>query len=75
MAPELRALTAAEARSVFAAFPPELQTAMKSAARVESWTAVFWPREVALIQQSLSTSGFSPAVIAAAVALYQEAAP
>jgi len=74
MAQELQALTTEEARTVFAALPPELQAAMKAAAKAEGWTAVFWPREVALIQQSLSTSGFSPAVIASAVALYHEAA-
>lgn len=75
MAQELHVLTPVEARTVFAAFPPELQSAMKAAAKAEGWTAVFWPREVALIHQSLSASGFSPAVLAAALALYRETAP
>lgn len=75
MAQELQALTTEEARTVFAALPPELQAAMKAAGKTEGWTPSFWRREVALIHQSLSASGFSPAVLAAALALYRETAP
>ena len=74
MAPELRALTTEEARTVFSALRLDLQAAMKAAATAENWSAAFWPREVALIQSLLIQSGFAAETLDAAVALYRKAA-
>lgn len=72
--PTLQPLTAADARAVFAAFRLDLQAAMKAAAKAEGWTAVFWPREVALVQHLLTTAHFSADAMDWIVALYRKAA-
>ncbi len=50
----------AEARAQFAAFPPALQAAMKSAGATERWTATFWADETRLADDLLARSGRDP---------------
>jgi hypothetical protein len=41
------------ARLTFAAFPPELKAAMKTAAARNQWQAEDWPRQIEMLQDAM----------------------
>ena len=63
-------MTPAEARAAFAAFPPDIKTAMKTAAIVEGWTPIGWVDETALVADLLQRHDHSRAVETALLGLY-----
>lgn len=60
----------AESRARFAALAPELQTAMKRAARVEGWDEAQWIDETGIVSEIIRNGDYSPEVIRTATAIY-----
>ena len=58
-------MTQETARLLFAAFPPGLKSAMKTAATRNAWCAETWPLQIALIQVALA-AGYDPVTLATA---------
>ncbi|MCU0807935.1 MAG: hypothetical protein MUC53_08355 [Candidatus Contendobacter sp.] len=63
----------ADSRAQFASFLPELQAAMKAAARRYDWDGETWSMQTILLAQTIERSGYDPKVIAALAAAYRDA--
>lgn len=63
----------AESRAIFAAFVPELQAAMRVAARRYDWDGETWAMQTIMLARAIEASGYDPAVIAGLAAAYQHA--
>jgi hypothetical protein len=63
----------ADSRAQFAAFLPDLQAAMKVAARRYDWDGETWAMQTILLAQTIEASGHDLKVIAALAAAYRDA--
>ena len=69
----MSAVGIADSRAKFTAFLPELQEAMKVAARRYDWDGETWAMQTILLAQTIERSGHDPKVIATLAAAYREA--
>ena len=58
-------------RLVYAAFPKELKTAMRDAAKRNHWDRETWRYQTWALNETLESSAYCPGVIAALVTEYQ----
>jgi hypothetical protein len=72
-APESADSSLAEGRAQFAAFLPELQDAMKIAAKRYSWDGETWALQTRMLARCIEASAYNPAVIARLAADYRGA--
>lgn len=63
--------SADDPRAVFAAFPSELQWAMRQAARVERWTPAQWRDEVGIVEEIRVESGYADDANRIAAGIYR----
>lgn len=63
-----------EARALFSAFLPELQTAMKAAGKAERWSALEWQRETVEVADLIEINAYAQPFIDALVSVYRDAA-
>jgi len=61
-----------DARALFTAFLPELQDAMKIAAKRYAWDGETWALQTILLARAIEASGYDPAVIAGLAKAYRE---
>lgn len=66
-------LNAAQCRSLFAGFLPELQAAMKQAALRHDWDGETWAMQTILLAETIERSGYDSEVIVHLAAAYREA--
>lgn len=59
-----------ESRAAFAALSPELQSAMKRAARAEGWNEAQWADETGLVSEIIRNGDCAPEVIRIATGIY-----
>ena len=69
----MSAVGMADSRAKFAEFLPELQAAMKEAARRYDWDGETWAMQTILLAETIERSGHDPKVIAALAAAYRDA--
>lgn len=69
----MSAVGIANSRAQFAAFRPELQAAMKAAARRYGWDGETWAMQTILLAETIERSGYDPKVMAALAAAYRDA--
>jgi hypothetical protein len=62
-----------DSRAKFAAFVPELQEAMKAAARRYDWDGETWAMQTILLAQTIEASSYDPKVIQALASAYRDA--
>lgn len=75
LAPPADAPTPADdPRAVFAAFPAELQLAMRQAAKVERWTPEQWRDEVGIVEEIRIQTGYADDANRIAAGIYREIA-
>lgn len=65
---------AVEARALFAAFPSELQLAMRQAAKSERWTPAQWRDEVVIVEAIRKQSGYADDANRVAAGIYRDIA-
>jgi hypothetical protein len=68
-------MDAAQCRALFAAFLPELQAAMKEAARRYDWDGETWAMQTILLAETIERSGYDSEVIAVLARAYREGPP
>lgn len=69
----MSAVGMADSRIKFATFLPELQAAMKIAARRYDWDGETWSMQTILLAETIERSGYDPKMIAALAAVYRDA--
>jgi hypothetical protein len=75
LAPPADAPTPADdLRAVFAAFPDELQRAMRQAGQAERWTPAQWRDEVGIVEEIRVESGYADDANRIAAGIYREIA-
>ena len=75
LAPPADAPTPADdPRALFAAFPSELQCAMRQAAKAERWTPAQWRDEVGIVQEIRVESGYADDANRVSAGIYRDIA-